>query len=128
MLNLSIRGQKRVFAIDGTFINGSWNALQGWVLLNVSGMDADGKLVCLGYCLCEKENTASYDKFLGHILEVDIGDGQTLEEYLNHELTVIFSDRQKGQICTYVSVCVSVCNSLLLSFSLSLPLSACWGT
>ena len=93
------------------------------MLFNVSGMDADGKLVCLGYCLCEKENTETYDTFLGHILEIDIGDGQQLEEYLNDELTVIFSDRQKGEICVYVSVCV--CNFLSFSHSLFLSFSLC---
>ena len=66
------RGQKRVFAIDGTFIKGTWNLLQNWALLNVSGMDADGKLVCIGYSLCEKENTDAYDSFLEHVLNVDI--------------------------------------------------------
>ena len=91
---LAPRGGKFCWATDGAFCKPA--AGFPGQLLNLTGLDAQGSPVTIGYALVLRENTDAYEWFFRQAASIHLEDDRTFADVLNAADSVMFSDRQKG--------------------------------
>ena len=99
-----------MWATDGAFCKPA-SGFPGQ-LLNLTGLDAQGSPVTVGYALVLRENTEAYKWFFDRAASIELEDGRKFEDVLNSTDSVMFSDRQKG-LRSAVQLAFPACHHLL---------------